>query len=77
MDAVIIAVDCAGRQMVNQIIERGRIQAEYLPINTDQHGLDECRVGWKILIGAQRFQGRGGAHLHVIMEESATAVEAI
>jgi cell division protein FtsZ len=56
---------------------RGRIKAEYLAINTDRRELDACRVGRKILIGEQRFQGRGGSQPHVIMEESAAAVEAI
>jgi cell division protein FtsZ len=55
----------------------GRIEAEYLAINTDQRVLEACLAGKKILIGEQRFQGRGGAQPHVIMEESAAAVEAI
>jgi cell division protein FtsZ len=63
--------------MVNRIIERGRIKAEYLALNTDRRELDACRVGRKILIGEQRFQGRGGAKPDVIMEESAAAVEVI
>ena len=74
---VIIAVGCAGGRMVNKIISAGRIEAEYLAINTDRRVLEACLAGRKILIGEQRFQGRGGAQPHVIMEESAAAVEAI
>jgi cell division GTPase FtsZ len=62
---------------VNKIISAGRIEAEYLAINTDRRVLEACLAGRKILIGEQRFQGRGGAQPHVIMEESAAAVEAI
>jgi cell division GTPase FtsZ len=51
VDAVIIAVGCAGGRMVNRIIERGTTTAEYLAINTDRRELDACRVGRKILIG--------------------------
>src|SRR6266850_4704799 len=60
MDTAIIAVGCAGGRMVNRIIEQARIEAEYLAINTDRRELDACRVSQKILIGEQRFQGRGG-----------------
>jgi cell division protein FtsZ len=74
---VIIAVGCAGGRMVNKIISAGRIEAEYLAINTDRRVLEVCLAVSKILIGEQRFQGRGGAQPHVIMEESAAAVEAI
>jgi Tubulin/FtsZ family, GTPase domain len=74
---VIIAVGCAGGRMVNKIISAGRIEAEYLAINTDRRVLEACLAGRKILIGEQRSQGRGGAQPHVIMEESASAVEAI
>jgi cell division protein FtsZ len=73
--AVIIAVGCAGGRMVNHMA--GRIEAEYLAINTDRRELDACLVGRKILIGEQRFQGRGGSQPHIIMEESTAAVEAI
>ena len=76
-DTAIIAVGCAGGRMVSQIIERGRIKAEYPAINTDRRMLEACLVDRKILIGEPRFQGRGGAKPHVIMEESAAAVEAI
>jgi cell division protein FtsZ len=75
MDAAIMAVGCAGGRMVNHMV--GRIKAAYLAINTDRRELDACRVGRKILIGEQRFQGRGGSQPHVIMEESTAAVEAI
>jgi cell division protein FtsZ len=75
--AVIIAVGCAGGRMVNRIIEGGRMKAEHLAINTDRRELDACRADRKILIGEARFQGRGGSKPHVIMEESAAAVEAI
>ena len=74
---VIIAVGYAGGRMVNRIIERGRVRADYAAINTDRLELDACRASRKILIGEQRFQGRGGAKPHVTMEESAGAVEAI
>jgi hypothetical protein len=50
MDALVIAVGCAGGRMVNRIIERGRIDAEYLAINTDRWELDACRVSRKILV---------------------------
>jgi cell division GTPase FtsZ len=55
MDAAIMAVGCAGGRMVNHMV--GRIKAAYLAINTDRRELDACRVGRKILIGEQRFQG--------------------
>jgi cell division protein FtsZ len=74
---VIIAVGCAGGRMVNKIISASQLEAEYLAVNTDRCVLEPCLAGRKILIGEQRFQGRGGAQLHVIMEESAAAVEAI
>jgi hypothetical protein len=61
--------------MVNRIIERGRIKAEYLAINTDRRVLEACLVDRKILIGEPRFQGRGGAKPHVIMKEPAALVE--
>jgi cell division protein FtsZ len=72
---VIIAVGCAGGRTVNKMI--GRIDAEYLAINTDRRVLDACRVSRIILIGEQRFHGRGGARPHIIMEESVPAVETI
>jgi cell division GTPase FtsZ len=75
VDAVIIAVGCAGGRMVNHMV--GRLKAEYLAINTDKRVLEACKAERKILIGEQRFQGRGGAKPYVIMEESAAAVEAI
>ena len=74
---VIVAVGYAGGRMVNKIISAGRIEAEYLAINTDRRVLEACLAGRKILIGEQRFQGRGGAQPHIIMEEPAAAVEAI
>jgi len=55
----------------------GGIEAEFIAINTDLRGLDACRAGTKLRIGEARFQGRGGAEPHVIMEESGAAVEAI
>jgi cell division protein FtsZ len=72
---VIIAVGCAGGRMVNKMV--GRIEPEFIAINTDRRELDACRAGTKLLIGEARFQGRGGAKPHVIMEESGAAVEAI
>ena len=75
MDTTVIAVGCAGGRMVNHMA--GRIKAEYLAINTDRRELDACWASRKILIGEQRFQGRGGAKPYVIMEESAAAVEVI
>jgi cell division protein FtsZ len=75
MDTTIIAVGCAGGRMVNHMA--GRIEAEYLAINTDRGELDACWAGTKLLIGKARFQGRGGAKPHIILEESATLVEAI
>lgn len=71
----IIAVGCAGGRMVNHMA--GRIDAEYLAINTDRRELDVCLAGRKLLIGEQRFFGRGGAKPHVIMEETAATVEVI
>ena len=53
----IIAGGGAGGRMVDRTIDRGRITAEYLAINTDWCELDVCRVGRKILIGEQHLQG--------------------
>lgn len=75
MDTAIIAVGCAGGWMVNKMI--GRIPAEFIAVNTDRRELDACRAGTKLLTGEARFQGRGGAQPHVIIEESAAIVEAI
>jgi cell division protein FtsZ len=75
MDTVIIAVGCAGGRMVNHMADRSA--AEVMAINTDRRELDACRAGTKLPIGEARFQGRGGAKPHVIMEESAALVEAI
>jgi cell division GTPase FtsZ len=58
---VIIAVGCAGGRMANKIISAGRIEAEYLAINTDRRVLEACLAGRNILIGEHRFQDRGGA----------------
>jgi cell division protein FtsZ len=75
MDTVIIAVGCAGGRMVNHMADRSA--AEVMAINTDRRELDACRAGTKLPIGEARFQGRGGAKPHVIMEESAALVKAI
>jgi hypothetical protein len=63
--------------MVNKMISSGKIKAEYMAINTNRHVLEACLAGRKILIGEQRFQEHSGARPHVIMEESADAVEGI
>lgn len=66
-----------GQQMVNKMISSGKIKAEYMAINTNRHVLEACLAGRKTLIGEQRFQEHSGARPHVIMEESADAVEGI
>ena len=42
---VIIAVGCAGGSMVNKIISAGRIEVEYLTINTDRRVVEACLAG--------------------------------
>src|SRR5687768_14705302 len=63
--------------MVNRIIERGRIVADYLAIDTDRRVLEACLAGTKLLIGETRFRGHGGASPHATLNESAAAIEVI
>jgi cell division GTPase FtsZ len=40
VDTVVIAVGCAGGRMVNKMV--GRIEAEFILVNTDRRELDAC-----------------------------------
>jgi len=55
----------------------GCLAADSLAIDTDQHMLDACLAGTKLLIGETRFHGRGGASPHATLNASAAAVEMI
>jgi cell division GTPase FtsZ len=80
---VIIAVGCAGGRMVNKIISAGRIEAEYLAINTDRRVLEACLAGRGVarrgcdgrgISGAaddvRRVEGAAGAEGQVTAEEA-------
>jgi cell division protein FtsZ len=67
----IIAVGCAGGRILS------KTGLDFDAINTDKYQLESCRARTKLLIGEQRFLGRGGAAPDIIMEEAGRSVEAI
>jgi cell division GTPase FtsZ len=50
-DTAIIGVGCAGGCIVNLLVKRGKIEGEFVAINTDREELEACNAGRKTLIG--------------------------
>jgi cell division protein FtsZ len=56
----IIGVGCAGNQIVNRIVDAGRMDSEFAAINTDRQELESCKASVKLLIGERQTGGMGG-----------------
>jgi cell division protein FtsZ len=73
----IIGVGCAGGRMVNRMVDAGRIEGEFIAINTDRRELEACKAGTKMLIGERSAIALGGRPPYVVMEAAGDAVEGI
>jgi cell division protein FtsZ len=73
----IIGVGCAGGRMVNRMVEAGRIEGEFIAINTDLRELEACKAGTKMLIGERSPIRLGGKPPYVVMEAAGDAVQGI
>src|SRR5882724_4508136 len=60
-DTAIIGVGCAGGHIVNELVTAGRIEAEFVAINTDGGELNACRASVKLPIGMKWMRGLGAA----------------
>ena len=60
-DTAIIGVGCAGGHIVNELVTAGRIEAEFVAINTDHGELNACRASVKLPIGMEWLRGLGAA----------------
>jgi cell division GTPase FtsZ len=67
-------VGCAGGRMVNRMVEAGRIEGEFIAINTDRRELEACKAGTKMLIGERSPIRLGGRPPYVVMEAAGDAV---
>jgi cell division protein FtsZ len=73
----IIGVGCAGGRMVNRIVDAGRIEGEFIAINTDRRELEACKAGTKMLIGERSTIRLGGRPPYIVMEAAGDAVQGI
>jgi cell division protein FtsZ len=73
----IIGVGCAGGRMVNRMVDAGRIEGEFIAINTDRRELEACKAGTKMLIGERSPLRLGGKPPYVVMEAAGDAVQGI
>ena len=73
----IIGVGCAGGRMVNRIVDAGRIEGEFIAINTDRRELEACKAGTKMLIGERSPMRLGGRPPYIVMEAAGDAVQSI
>jgi cell division protein FtsZ len=65
----VFGVGCAGNRILSYM--RGRIEAEFVAINTDKYVLDGCQADVKLLIR------KPGQQPHVIMEAAGEVAETI
>jgi cell division protein FtsZ len=50
-DTAIIGVGCAGGHIVNELVTAGRLEAEFVAINTDHRELNACLASIKLPVG--------------------------
>jgi cell division protein FtsZ len=74
---MIIGVGCAGGRMVNRMVDAGRIEGEFIAINTDRRELEACKASTKMLIGERSPIRLGGRPPYVVMEAAGDAVQGI
>jgi cell division protein FtsZ len=73
-DTAIIGVGCAGGHIVNELVTAGRVEAEFVAINTDYQRLHACQASIKLPIGTHG----SGAGIHKLgAQEAEEAAEGI
>ena len=76
-DTAVIGVGCAGGRVVNELVKAGRIEGEFIAINTDRRELEACKAGTKMLIGERSPMRLGRKPPYVVMEAAGDAVQGI